>query len=319
MNGASPKSILGKAADLPSSSSGAAAGKFSGPFRRLAFALGVLALIFGKPLFDLVRYSLHEEFYSHIILIPFICAYLIWIDRSKLPAPAHGNIGLAAIPALAGLALLAGWWISRGALSRNDSLTWTILPFCLFLTSLVVWFLGSGFTKAIAFPLAFFFFIVPFPEAVTNGFEIASQKASADVYSWMLVLTGTPFFREGQEFRIPGLSLVVAQECSGIRSSFVLLLTSLLAGQMFLRSRWKRAFLTFAVIPLGIVRNGFRVLTLSLLTIYVDPRVIDSPLHHRGGPIFFALSLIPFFIMLWWLRKSDARSAVGGTTMDIPR
>ena len=29
-------------------------------------------------------------------------------------------------------------------------------------------------------------------------------------------------------------------------------------------------------------------------------------IHHRGGPIFFALSLIPLFGFLWWLRRGEA-------------
>lgn len=287
------------------------------PMSKAAFtpffiAASIVGLSFAKPIFDLVKYSASESFYSHILLIPLICGYLIWSDRAVLPLPARGPLVLSA--GLAGIAflILVGYFLNRAQLSRNDALTWTILPLCLLVLAAALAFLGPRFVKSVSFPLGFLFFIVPFPEAMTNAMEIGSQIASAHVYSWMLTLTGTPFFRDGQEFRLPGLSLIVAQECSGIRSSFVLFLTSLLAGHMFLKSRWKRAFLAFVVIPLGLVRNGFRVLTLSLLTIYVDPRVIESPLHHRGGPIFFALSLLPFFLLLWWLRKSERkRQSVG--------
>jgi exosortase len=174
---------------------------------------------------------------------------------------------------------------------------------------LVLFFGGTRFTRAIAFPLGFLFFITPFPDAVTNAMEIGSQKASAEVYAWMISMTGTPVLRDGQTFTLPGLTLVIAQECSGIRSSFVLFLTGLLAGHMFLRKAWKKSLLAFFVIPLGIVRNGFRVLVLSLLTIHWDPDIINSALHHRGGPIFFALSLIPFFLFLFWLRKTEGAPA----------
>jgi hypothetical protein len=36
--------------------------------------------------------------------------------------------------------------------------------------------------------------------------------------------------------------------------------------------------------------------------------MIDSVIHHRGGPIFFALSLIPLFLLLIWLRRSESPS-----------
>jgi exosortase/archaeosortase family protein len=99
----------------------------------------------------------------------------------------------------------------------------------------------------------------------------------------------------------------VAPECSGIRSSFVLFITSLVAGQLFLRSSWKRALFALAVIPLGILRNAFRIVVIGELCVHVDPGFIDSPIHHRGGPVFFAISLIPFLLLLYYLRKTDVR------------
>jgi hypothetical protein len=33
--------------------------------------------------------------------------------------------------------------------------------------------------------------------------------------------------------------------------------------------------------------------------------MIDSPIHHRGGPIFFALSLVPLFLVAWWLWRGE--------------
>jgi hypothetical protein len=41
--------------------------------------------------------------------------------------------------------------------------------------------------------------------------------------------------------------------------------------------------------------------------VHVDPGFIDSPIHHRGGPVFFAISMIPFLLLLYYLRKTDVR------------
>jgi len=35
--------------------------------------------------------------------------------------------------------------------------------------------------------------------------------------------------------------------------------------------------------------------------------MINSWIHRHGGPVFFALSLIPFGLILIWLYKSDSR------------
>jgi exosortase/archaeosortase family protein len=117
-----------------------------------------------------------------------------------------------------------------------------------------------------------------------------------------------PVLRDGLSFKMPGLTIKVAEECSGVRSTFVLFITSLLAGHLFLRTRWKKIVLVLLILPIGVLRNAFRITTISWLTVNVDSGIIDSALHHRGGPIFFVLSLIPLFLLLWWFRKSDFRT-----------
>jgi hypothetical protein len=41
--------------------------------------------------------------------------------------------------------------------------------------------------------------------------------------------------------------------------------------------------------------------------------MIDSPIHHRGGPIFFGLSLIPLFLFLLWLRRRERVKPAGNS------
>jgi exosortase/archaeosortase family protein len=81
------------------------------------------------------------------------------------------------------------------------------------------------------------------------------------------------------------------------------IITSLLAGYLYLERPWQRAALAALVIPLGIVRNAFRIVTIGWLCTRHGPEMIDSPIHHRGGPVFFAVSLVPLFVMLILFRK----------------
>jgi hypothetical protein len=50
---------------------------------------------------------------------------------------------------------------------------------------------------------------------------------------------------------------------------------------------------------------------LGELCVHVNPGMIDSPIHHHGGPLFFILSLGPFFLLLYYLRKTEPTGAVG--------
>jgi hypothetical protein len=42
-----------------------------------------------------------------------------------------------------------------------------------------------------------------------------------------------------------------------------------------------------------------------MLCVHLDPSYIDSIIHRRGGPFFFALSMIPFCLVLLWLWRTE--------------
>ena len=51
----------------------------------------------------------------------------------------------------------------------------------------------------------------------------------------------------------------------------------------------------------AMLKNGVRIVSLSLLASYVDPRFLTGQLHHDGGIVFFLLSLVllaPLFLLL---------------------
>jgi exosortase C (VPDSG-CTERM-specific) len=182
------------------------------------------------------------------------------------------------------------------------------LGFVCFVAAGGAFFFGGAGMRELAFPFGFLIFLVPLPDGIVYWLEMGSMLASADTAFLLFNLTGTPILRDGTVFQLPGIVIAVAPECSGIRSSLVLFITSLLVAHLFLKSSWRRIVLVALVIPLGIVRNGFRVLVIGLLCVHYGPNMIDSVIHRRGGPFFFALSLIPLFLLLWWLRKGERSS-----------
>jgi exosortase C (VPDSG-CTERM-specific) len=195
-------------------------------------------------------------------------------------------------------------------LSGNDYLALMVFSFVCFLVAGGFVFLGRKWMAAVAFPVAFLFFMVPLPDGVVVRLVTASKLASAEAANMIFHISGNPVFRNGTVFQLPGMVVEVAQECSGIRSSLVPFISGLLVSHLLLGSPWRRALLVVVVIPLGILRNGLRILVISLLCVHVGPHMIHSYIHRRGGPtggpIFFVLSLIPLFLLLWWLRREEA-------------
>jgi exosortase C (VPDSG-CTERM-specific) len=283
--------------------------------RGFILATAALILCFSVPLYHLVRFALGSELFSHIVLIPFISAYLVWTKRKTLPPSSPPARSWMVAPLGAGGALLALYGIlvlSGTKLEPDDSVALTALSFVLIFWGICCRFLGKETLRALAFPLGFLIFIVPFPVFFRIWLETILQHGSAAVAYVLLSIVGTPVFKQGLVFVLPGISLQVAPQCSGIHSTLALFITSLVAAYFFLRRPWTRATLALAVIPLAFLRNGFRVFTIGELCVHIGPHMIDSPIHHQGGPLFFALSLIPFFLLLWWLVRLDRRAAHPG-------
>ena len=123
-------------------------------------------------------------------------------------------------------------------------------------------------------------------------------------------MIGVPLLRDGFVFQLPGINIEVAEQCSGIRSTLALFITSIIAGHLLLKTSWKKVILSLAVFPIAVVKNGARIVTLSMLGSYVDERFItQSLLHSRGGIPFFILALALFVPILWVLRRSEVKCA----------
>jgi exosortase C (VPDSG-CTERM-specific) len=287
-------------------------GAANGPRVKAFLIFGLLLTgAFALPLWRLVRYAAATEIHSHILLIPFISAYLWRTSCARRSVAASRSTIAGTIVATVGAAALAGYWICTQSekLLLNYALTLSTLSYLSFLLAGALLTLGWPVLREKAFAIAFLVFAIPLPNAAIESLSIFLQHTSAEAADFLLSLTGIPVLRTGLAFQFANISMYVAEECSGVRSTLVLFITSLLAGQLFLRSGWKKALLASAIIPIGILRNGFRIATLGWLSVNVDAGIMDSPLHHRGGPIFFVLSLIPLCVLLWMLRRSDFRSA----------
>ena len=285
--------------------------RFQGLPVSFLLTLGGLSLAFVLPLVSWVRFGLQNDLFSYTLLVPVVSVYL-FITGARTDGSRSGRslslLGVAL--AVAGLAALGAYGLAQlngTELVPQDAVAITTLSFVLLVAAVSILFLPRSMLQRATFPLVFLVFMAPLPVVVEHAVETLLQLGSAPPAYWLLKLSGTPVFRQDLIFQLPGITLEVAPECSGIRSTIVLFLTSMVAGQLFLRSPWKRAILIGAVLPLALLRNGFRIFTIGELCVRIGPHMIHSFVHSRGGPIFFALSLIPFSILLYYLVKSDRR------------
>jgi len=279
----------------------------------LFFALNIVTLvIFNDSIRKLATLSFQNELYSHIILIPFVSGYFIFLKRRALFSDARYSFVSGIVMILIGMVLYSIGLIQESSLTENDSLSLVVFSAVTFWIGGFVFLYGFESFRIAAFPLLFLFFLTPIPDTAVEKVILLLQMGSAEVAYVFFKLTGVRVLREGFTFNLSGISIEVAKQCSGIRSTIALFLTSIIAGQVFLRTGWRRIVFAISIFPITIFKNGLRIVTLSLLGIYVDRRILFSELHKSGGIVFFVVALALLAPFLWVLRRSENRIKSSG-------
>jgi exosortase len=249
-----------------------------------------------------------DDRYTHTLLVPLLSASLLWLNRSEIFGEARYSYWGGLLVLLVGIGL---WAAAEGKLSaRGDlNLSLGVLGIILVWAGLFVFFYGFTQLKRAAFPFLFLLFMIPLPDAWMNAAVIGLQKGSAGVAATLFGVIRMPFIQDGFRFALPGISIEVAEECSGIRSTLSIFLIGLLAADLFLQSNWSRLRFMLLIVPVVIFKNALRIATIAWLGVYVDRSFFFGNLHHYGG---FPFSLIAFAILgATLLRLRNRKPATG--------
>ena len=288
----------------------------SSPPLAFSILLAISLVLWWAPLTFTLALASRDDRYTHILLILPISAALIFIERKSiwqsretLPRPsailASGfliaailvNILLRETTILspdirlaANMLALVGWWIAAFLLCFGARAWWRAL-----------------------FPLGFLLWMVPFPEFALNFIVSELQKGSASAAHLLFAAVGIPVTQTGLAVHIPGLTLLVAPECSSIRSSLMLVVATMVLAHLLLHSTWRKVLLVAVAIPLSVAKNGLRIFTLGALATRVDRSFLHGWLHHDGGVVFLAIALAATFLLLWILRHGEKLRFEAGT------
>jgi exosortase A len=285
-----------------------------GGARRVLIILALLAplvLYFGTAQ-SIVTLWNHSETFAHGYVVAPISLWLAWRRRDVLRAlPLEPWWPALALAALAGLAWLVAT-LGDVPVVRQYALV-TLFPLG------VLAMCGRGITAALAFPLLFLFFAVPFGEVFVS--PLIDFTANFTVAA--LRLTGIPVLRNGPTFEISSGHWSVIEACSGLRyliSSFTL---GCLYAYLSYRS-WRRRALFMAVSAVvPIVANGLRAYIIVMIGHLSSMRMAVGVDHIIYGWLFFGLVM---FLMFWighlWQEEeappAPAALATGAARMAAP-
>ncbi len=265
--------------------------------------LGFLALAV-IPTAHLFSFAYKTGEQSYILLIPAITAGLIYRDRANIFSRVGSTFArTAGIGFAFGALLIAIAYLLPG--SSEGQLAVTALGLVIFSWADFAACFGGRAARAAAFPLGMLLWTIPIPQIAITGITVALQQASTETVDGLFRLTGVPVLRNGFVFALPGQSIEVAKACSGIRSSLSLIVLTLILAHESLHSNWRRLILVHSTLPIVVLKNGVRIVSLTLLAIYVDPSFLTGSLHHDGGIVFFLIGLVMLVPILALLRRGD--------------
>jgi exosortase len=272
----------------------------------LAAVFAVTILAGWQPIVKTFALAFRDDNYTYILLIAPISAAMVFLEwRAIKKVIAPGVVAGATVLATSLLIALSVFCWSQSIapdIRLSIEMTAIVLSWC----GAFLFFFGYRAARSVLFALCLLFVLVPLPKGVMNEIIVLLQHGSAWSANLLFSICGVPVARDGVFITIPGLTLQVAQECSSIRSSSMLLVTTIVMAQLLLRSTWRKALLIGVAIPLSIAKNGLRIFSIAMLGTRVDPVYITGRFHHEGGIIFFAIALVVIFALLAVLRRRDA-------------
>jgi len=272
----------------------------------IAWLLATCLLLLG-PVSRFVRYSFSNDNASHSILIPAICLWLLYLERRRIFATLDSDVPTGVALFFAGALAAAVAFFSGSHWSALNQLSLYVFALLLLWVAAFAFLFGRSALRLSSFPLTFLLFTIPFPDFLLDRSIYYLQRGSAEIAAVLFDWSGVPVLRDGFVFHFARVNIEVARECSGIRSSIALLILAILVAHFYLRTFWKQVLLVVAGLFVMILKNGIRIVTLTLLATYVDPGFLYGRLHHEGGVVFFLLGLLILAPVLWLLERSEPR------------
>ncbi|MBW4329522.1 exosortase A [Stakelama sp. CBK3Z-3] len=278
-----------------------ARGGFNGRWRRNALFLGgaiaALLILFHADVADLAGIYWNSTTFGHCLFIMPVFGWLVWQRREGLArlVPQSWYPGLALVVA-GGFAWLLGS-AAGVALLRHFGLVVMIQGAALTL-------LGPHVARALLFPLAFLFFLVPFGEM----FEGPLQTVTVKMCMALLHLFAVPASVDGVLITIPNGYFEVAEACSGAKFLIAMIAYGALVANVCYISWARRAgFMAMALI-VPVIANGLRAFGTIYAAYWTSVEAATGFDHIVYGWIFFALVMAAVLAIGWrWFdRDPDA-------------
>lgn len=255
------------------------AGAAAGPIALAAVFLVVFAPVIG----GMVGTWWRVDNASHGFAIPLIAGCLAWRRRAEVRALAKPWVWGLAVIAFGLLLYPMGVFAGVGFVPE--------LSLVVSLGGFMLYFWGPSASRPLAFPYAFLFFMVPWPDTLVEFVSFPMQLFSAKFATMAAGLAGADVARDGVDIHMAGQTFSVGAPCSGMK--YAVALTSLAALVAYLGEGpvWKRWGVAVAGLPLALMGNVGRILCVLAIAAIAGPEAAAGFFHGFSGVLVFLIAV----------------------------
>lgn len=263
----------------------------------LVVGIAALLAMFRADVADLADIYWNSTTFGHCLFVLPVVGWLILQRAGDLP-----TVPVAAWwPALGIVAAGAAAWFAGAvagvAFARH-------LGLVVMVQGAVVSLLGAQVARALAFPIGYLLFLVPFGEA----FEAPLQDLTVAILKPLLALVGVPARVDGVLITTPAGYFEVAEACSGAKFLIAMIAYGALVANVCFVSWWRRAGFLAVALSVPLIANGLRAFGTIWTAEMTSIEAATGFDHIVYGWLFFAAVMLLVLAIGWrWFdRDPDA-------------
>lgn len=252
-----------------------------------------------------------QEDLSHGWLIPVVSAYVVWQSRAALRTDAGKPAWFGLFAVLASLVLF--WLGSRGEQARLMQLG---MIGAVVAVPLALW--GLHVARRLLFPATYLLFIMPL--SFLDGFTFRLRLLAAGMATLLLNGVGFGVRQVGTAMvsdNGAGFKLDVADPCSGLRSIFALAALTAAYAYFTQKTVWQRWLLFACAIPLAIIGNITRIVSIALVAQLAGQKAAVGFYHDYSGYVVFVVAVLLMVQVGTWIARLGGTSIEASVAADV--
>ncbi len=239
----------------------------------------LVLLLYLPTLIWLVRSWLHNPYYSHGFLVPPVSMVIAWARRESLKREKPSKGAFLALAVGAGMFITAFAW---------DVSSLSAVSLVMVLAGLIWVFYGFKAIRAMAFPIGFLLFMIPFP--YYNDIAFRLQNVSVHSCTWLLHVLGLPITTAGSEITLGDATFSIGLTCGGLNILVALAALTAVFAYLLDGPAYKRVILLALSVPLALLANALRIVSIVLVAHYYDVGFATGFYHDNSSLPFFILA-----------------------------